>query len=213
VNTDRLIELLSANLEPATGVQLEKKMTQALAIGGVAAFGLMLATVGPRAHLGSHLEWVAVKLLFSLSVVGTSAPLLVRSMRPGREDEWNFTSVFLPFLVVYAAAVAMLLLYPHEWKRMILGAESVSSPRCLFCILFFAAIPLAFLTWALRDGAPTSLKRCGAIAGMIAGAVGACVYAFTCASDSVPFIAIWYCTAIALCSVIGTQLGLRLLRW
>ena len=89
----------------------------------------------------------------------------------------------------------------------------MSSARCLIRILFFAATPLAVLIWAFRRGAPTRLNRCGAIAGIVAGAIGAAAYAFNCASDSVPFIAIWYCTAIVLCAFIGAQLGPRFLRW
>ena len=65
--------------------------------GGAIAFGLMLATVGPRPDLQStaHIEWVAVKLLFALSVIGTGALLLNRSMRPGLEDATNWSIVFL----------------------------------------------------------------------------------------------------------------------
>ena len=107
----------------------------------------------------------------------------------------------------------LLLAHPKAWRGMLLGATSVSSARCFLCIPFFAAIPLAVLIWALRTGAPTRLERCGAIAGIVAGAVGAAAYAFNCSSDSVPFVAFWYGAAIALCAFIGAQLGPRLLRW
>jgi len=65
----------------------------------------------------------------------------------------------------------------------------------------------------LRKGAPTNLRRAGAIAGLVAGALGATAYAFHCPDDSVPFIAIWYGTLVALCGAIGAMLGPRLLRW
>jgi hypothetical protein len=61
--------------------------------------------------------------------------------------------------------------------------------------------------------APTRLARCGAIAGILAGAIGAAAYAFSCRTYSVTFIAIWYGAGIMLCAVIGAQLGPRLLRW
>jgi hypothetical protein len=69
------------------------------------------------------------------------------------------------------------------------------------------------LIWALRRAAPTNLKRAGAIAGVVAGALGAAVYAFHCHDDSVPFIAIWYGAPIALFAFVGATLGPRLLRW
>jgi hypothetical protein len=79
--------------------------------------------------------------------------------------------------------------------------------------MLFSAIPLAALIWALREGAPTRLKVCGAIAGIVAAGLGAAAYALTCTSDTIPFIAIWYGAAIAIYAVIGAQLGPRLLRW
>jgi hypothetical protein len=51
------------------------------------------------------------------------------------------------------------------------------------------------------------------IAGLVAGALGATAYAFNCADDSLPFIAIWYRGSIALCTFIGSKLGPKLLRW
>jgi hypothetical protein len=67
--------------------------------------------------------------------------------------------------------------------------------------------------YTLRQGAPTNLTRTGAIAGLVAGALGATAYAFNCADDSLPFIAIWYGGSIALCTFIGARLGPKLLRW
>jgi hypothetical protein len=113
-----------------------------------------------------------------------------------------------------ALALAMLFIgSPQAWRGMLFGASTISSTRCLLCTVFFAAIPLAALIWALRKGAPTRLRLCGAIAGIVAGGIGAAAYAFSCTSDTIPFIAIWYGLAIALCAVIGAQLGRRFLRW
>lgn len=216
MNTDRLIDILSVDPEPVNSGQLGKMLILAIVTSGAAAFGLMLATVGPRPDLQStaHLEWVAVKLLFAMSVIGTAAPLLNRSIRPGLEDETNWALIFLPFLAAIGIALAMLLLgQPRAWGAMLRGATTVSPLRCLLCIMSFAAIPLAAVIAALRRGAPTRLKLCGGIAGIVAGGIGATAYAFNCSSDTMPFIAIWYGTAIVLCAVFGAQLGPRVLRW
>jgi hypothetical protein len=188
----------------------------AVVSSGVAAFGLMLATVGLRPGLRSapHLEWLAIKLLFATSVVGAGAPFLIRSMRPGAEDETNWNIIFLPFFVAFLAALATLLAgQPYVWWATLHGATRVSSARCLFCIIFFAAIPLTAIIYALRNGAPTRLKLSGGIAGLVAGGIGATAYAFSCRSDTIPFVAIWYTTAIMLCALIGSRLGPRVLRW
>lgn len=100
VNTDRLIEdVLSANLEPVARAELHKRLVLALVIGGAAAFGLMLTTVGPRPEIGTvaHLEWVALKLLFALSLIVTGAPSLIRSMRPEPDDGTRFHTSLISF--------------------------------------------------------------------------------------------------------------------
>ncbi len=215
MNTDRLIDMLSAELEAVNSGRLGKTLILAIVTGGAIAFGLMLVTVGPRPDLQStaHIEWVAVKLLFALSVIGTSALLLNRSMRPGLEDATNWTLVLFPFLAALAVALAVLLGQPQAWKELIVGATTISSMRCLLLIMFFAAIPLASVIYAIRQGAPTRLKLSGGIAGIVAGGIGAAAYAFNCSSDTIPFIAIWYGTAIVICAVIGSQIGPRVLRW
>ncbi len=157
MNTDRLIDLLSDNLEPVGRVHFARTLLVAMLAGAAAAFALMLATIGPRADFDStaHLEWTAMKLLLALSVIGSAAPILLRSMRPGLEKA-TYPAVVLPFFAAIAAALAMLLFVtPQEWTAMFRGATSVSPARCLLCIVFFAAIPFAVLLWALRQGAPT----------------------------------------------------------
>jgi hypothetical protein len=216
VNTDRLIDALSANLEPVSHGRLGKTLILAMVTGGAAAFALMMATVGPRPDLQSttHLEWSAVKLLFALSVISMGAPLLIRSMRPGLENRTHWPVVLFPFVVAIVVAFVMLILgRPQAWREMLHGASTVSPARCLLCITFFSAIPFAGLIWALREGAPIRLRVCGAIAGIVAGGLGAAAYALTCTSDTIPFIAIWYGAAIAIYAVIGAQLGPRFLRW
>jgi hypothetical protein len=216
MSTDRLIDVLSANLEPVAGNELRKAVMRALIAGGAAALGLMLLIVGTRSQLGAapHLHWLALKLLFALSLVATATPALIKSLRPGADDESPSKLFFFPFIAVGTAAIATVLFaQPPMSKEMLLGAHSMSSVRCVLLTLCFASIPMTILIWALRNGAPTRLARCGAIAGIVAGAIGAAAYAFSCRSDSVAFIAIWYTAGIMVCALVGAQLGPRLLRW
>jgi hypothetical protein len=185
----------------------------ALAIGGVAAFCLMFATVGLRPDVpgGAHLSFIAVKLPFTLSLIGVGAALLIRSMHPGRDARKAIAFIPVPFVaIVLTGLIALALGGPAGWGRMVLGSGWAG---CLACTPLFALIPFAALIWALRRAAPTNLKRAGAIAGVVAGALGAAVYAFHCPDDSVPFIAILYGAPIALFAFIGAKLGPRLLRW
>jgi hypothetical protein len=216
MNTDHLIDLLSTKLEPVSRTKFGTTLLVAMLMGGTTAFVAMLATVGPRVDLGStaHLEWTAVKLSFAVSVILTAAPQLLKSMRPGLEKETRPALMLLPFAAAITTAFAILLFVtPGAWIVMLQGATSVSPRRCLLCITLFAAMPFAALVWALRQGAPTRLRLCGAIAGVVAGGFGAAAYALSCISDTIPFVAVCYGAAIALCAVIGAQLGPRFLRW
>jgi hypothetical protein len=130
-----------------------------------------------------------MKLLFALSVIGTATPLLLRSMRPGLEKGMRTGIIVLPFLAAFAVALAMLLwVTPETWMLMLRGGTSVSPARCLACIVFFAIVPFAALVWALRQSAPTRLRLSGAIAGVVAGGLGAAAYAFACTSDTIPLL-------------------------
>jgi hypothetical protein len=214
MKTEQLIDILSTNLAPVSEGRLKKTLLWALLVGGTAAFFLMLTTVGPRSDVAGssfYPGYLALKLLFTLSLVGIGAALLLRLMRPGQDARKRFAFVLLPFLIVACAGVVSLRLgEPMAWGRMIFGMQWGT---CLLCIPLFAVVPFAALIWALRQGAPTNLKRTGAIAGLVAGALGATAYAFHCPGDSIPFVAIWYGAMVAFCALIGAMLGPRLLRW
>jgi hypothetical protein len=213
VKTNQLIDLLSTNIEPVKNGHHKKTLAFALLIGGVAAFCVMLTTVGLRSQTSDKLDpsYLVLKLLFTISVVGLGAMLLARLMRPGQSGRKQSAPVVLPFLMIAGAGIIALVFgEPMAWGRMLFGMHWVT---CLLCIPLFAVLPFAALIWALRRGAPTNLTQTGAIAGLVAGALGATAYAFHCPDDSVPYIAIWYGTLVAFCGVIGAILGPRLLRW
>jgi hypothetical protein len=213
MNTDRLIDMLSTNLEPVKSGQLWKTLGWAIVIGLVAAFGVMLACFGIRSDLiaGNHSGALALKIVFALSLVGTGAAFLIKSMVPGQQKGHRFALIFLPFFAASAAALAIAVRDPALASGGMI--EAAAAALCLFCIPFLAIIPFALLIWALRKGAPTYLRRTGAVAGLVAGAIGATVYSFSCPSDSWLFVFLGYAAAVALCSIVGAQVGPRLLRW
>lgn len=213
MKTDQLIDMLSTNVERVDRSRLGTTLASALGAGAIVAFCAMLATVGLRPDLagGENLAFLALKLLFTLSLLGLGASSLMRAMRPGRETHKPFMLTFLPFVAAGIVALAALAIVPPSaWQSMILGTMWAAP---LICIPLFAIIPFGVLIWALRKGAPTNLRRTGAMAGLVAGAVGASAYAFACPVNSIPFIAVWYGAGIALCILIGALVGPRLLRW
>lgn len=213
MNTDKLIDVLSTNLEPVQPGAIARAMTWALVSGAAAAFCVMLATVAPRSDLFSDdgRGFLALKLLLAVSLVGAGAASLVRSMHPGREVRTPSWLLILPFVAVaVAGAVDLLRDSSAPWSRALFGTQWA---LCVACIPLFAVVPFALLMWVARKGAPTKLSRTGAMAGLVAGAIGAVAYAFHCPDDSLPFIALWYGGGIGFCAALGGLLGPRLLRW
>lgn len=211
MNTDKLIDFLSTNVEPIQPGRLGKVLLLALVAGGAAALCLMLVTVGPRSNLGnaSQIGFLALRLIFTLSLIATGSLFLAKLMRPGRRTRGSWSAVILTFVALGIAGVSGLV-SASGWKPVTLGTHWAT---CMYCIPLFAVLPYLALIWALRQGAPTRLKLTGGIAGIVAGALGAAAYAFHCPDDFLPFIAIWYTAAIAFVACIGAWLGPRLLRW
>jgi hypothetical protein len=213
MNTDKLIDVLSSNLEPVERGTLTRMIWWALVIATAVAFCVMLGTVGPRSGIVSDegRGFLALKLVFAVSLVGGGAAWLVRSMQPARELRAPLWVLSLPFVVItIAGAVDLVRETSGPWSRMLFGTQWA---MCVACIPLFAVLPFAILIWAARQGAPTNLPRTGAMAGLVAGAIGAVAYAFHCPDDLLPFIALWYGGGIAFCAVVGGLLGPRLLRW
>lgn len=210
MNTERLIEALSA--EPVRQAPLGRTLSWVLALGAVAAVCVMLATVGPRPGLAeAPAHFLALKLLFSASLTVTGGVVLFSAVHPGRDTHRLSRYLLVPIAVVGAAAAVALALTPRAaWGNVVLGTHWA---MCVVCIPLFAALPFVLLIWGLRRGAPTELGRTGAIAGLVAGSLGAAAYSLHCPDDSLPFVAIWYAGSILLCGAVGKSLGWALLRW
>jgi hypothetical protein len=213
MKTDELIDMLGTNLEPVKGGELRNTLIIALAIGAVSASCLMLGIFGlPAGALGADYSSLKiVTLAFTLGLVSAGASFLIGSARPGELGRKSLILIGVLFLaLVSAGGAALVFTHPTAWSGMIFGPQWAA---CLICIPLFAAVPFVSLIWALRKGAPTNLRRTGAIAGLVAGALGAAVFAVHHPGGSVPFIALWYGGSILLCAVVGAILGSRLLRW
>ncbi len=213
MKTDDLIYVLGTNVEPVRGGHLRVALVSALAAGGSIAFCLVLAIFGlPKSQFGT--EYVVLQLVglaFTCGVVLAGASYLFRAARPGDSGRASFIIIIILFLVIFLAAIVMLA-FAHAAVReeMLFGQQWVP---CLICIPLFAIAPFALLVLALRKEAPTDLTWTGAVAGLVAGALGATAFAFHHPGVSIPFIALWYGASIIFCAIIGGALGPRLLRW
>ena len=173
----------------------------------------MLAIFGvpTDAFGGEYFGLKIVAMAFTLGLVAAGTSFLVRAARPGEPGRTPLIVAALLFVVMLSAGIAALILsHPTAWSGMVFGPQWAA---CLVCIPLFAIAPFASFVWALRKGAPTNLAWTGATIGMVAGALGAAVFAFHHPGGSIPFIVLWYGGPIVLCALVGAILGPRLLRW
>ena len=119
MKTEQLIDILSSNIEPVKGERLQKGLVLALVGGGAGAFCVMLGTVGLRPTGPPQLGYLAVRLVFTVSLIVLAAMLLARLARPGQSAGRLLKLTFIPFLVnVAAGATAIGFQGPMAWGRM-----------------------------------------------------------------------------------------------
>ena len=213
MKTEKLIDMLSTNLEAVDHRQVTRRLKGVVALGILAALAAMALALGVRPDLAgkSTVSALALKLGFAAVVITLSAFALNAIVRPAGERKVMLRPLLLPFIAITLLAIVSLALSPQtHWQAMVFGSQWV---ECLVSIPVIAIIPFALLTWAVRQAAPTDLARAGALVGLTAGSISAMGYAIHCTDDSVPFVALWYGATIAICAIAGFKLGPRLLRW
>lgn len=213
MKTDELIHLLATDDRPVQPAAIERRFAVASAVGIAGAGGLMLALFGLRpdllATMALPMFWG--KLVFAAALAAAGLALLRRMARPGMPLGHAVLWLAVPPLVLWAMALGALWQVPAaERVPLILGSTWRTCP-------FNIAAPSvpAFVAgfWALKGAAPTRLAWAGAGAGLLAGALGALVYALHCPEMATPFLAVWYVVGMAIPTALGAILGPRLLRW
>src|SRR5262245_5374026 len=183
-------------------------------IGGLAISGALFAlTLGVRHDIVSALgTWqFDLKLSVNLVLMIAAAWVALRLSSPTTKPLSAMRALVVPALVLLAAVVYELVTIPASaWLSRAMGVNGV---MCLASIIFLSVLPLAATIYALRRGAPTSPAAMGAVGGLLAGALGATIFAMHCTNDSPLFVAIWYALAIGTMSMLGLALGRHALRW
>lgn len=213
MKTDDLIQMLSSGAEAVDPHLFRRRYTAALGMGVAGAAMLMLMTLGLRPHLGlaaqSTMFWG--KVVFPVLVLSGALLLVIRLCRPGRMLGVAPLGVIAPVLAIWmAAGISLFGASTSEREQMIFGQTWTVCP---FNIATLAVPAFIGAIWAMRGFAPTRPPLAGAASGLLAGAVGALVYALHCPEDFAPFVAIWYVLGMLIPALVGGVLGPRLLRW
>jgi hypothetical protein len=213
MKTDDLVALLAAG-DPAVPPHAARRR-----LGKALAWGLVLALIAMALTLGLRPDWkYALQLPMFWVKLGMPALLALAAMwalerlgRPGTAVAWRMVWMVVPVLVLWLLGGAVFATAPQGDRGVLLWGDTWRT--CPFNIAFLAIPMLASGFWALRGLAPTRPRLAGASVGLMAGGVGAAVYALHCPEMAAPFIAVWYVLGMMMPALLGALAGARLLRW
>lgn len=213
MKTDDLISLLATGNTPVRQHATTQALLLAICAGGALSLLTLAGRMGLPANLLSSMQlpalWIKLLPLVALAVAGFV--LTHRLARPGARIGAAGWGIALPLLAIWLLALVTLMqAAPEERLPLLLGR---TWRVCILNILTFSAPVLAAAFMALRSLAPTRPALAGAAAGMLAGGVGASIYALRCPELAPAFVAVWYIAGIAATALLGAALGPRLLRW
>jgi len=196
-----LIHLLVADDRPVQRNAIEQRFLVATLAGMAGAGVLMLALFGLRpgllATMALPMFWG--KLVFAAALAAAGLALLRRMARPGMAVGHAALWLAMPPLVLWGMALwALSQVSAAERMPLILGS---TWRTCPFSIAALSVPAFVASFWALRG------------AGLLAGALGALVYALHCPEMAAPFLAVWYLAGMAIPTALGALLAPHLLRW
>lgn len=206
-NTDDLIASLAEEGTAPQGsgaARFVLPLLAALAVCALAVSMVLDNAFAPYADTGP--APLLVKWAFSVSLV-VLAPLALWLLgRPGRDARMMLFALAVPFAAVTAMFVADIAMaapaFPGEAWQTCLTAMAILSP-----LAFIGAV------LAVRQLAPTNLRRAGVVAGLFGGGVAMTAYAPFCPGSGMLYMVVFYCLPIFAMAALGYILGPKLLRW
>ncbi len=213
MQTDQLIDQLSSDVPRVSRHAISARLGIALAIGGGAAFAILLAAFGLRPDFveASATAPFWMKWAFTLSVAWASFLIVGRLGQPDVGIGWGWLGLVAPFAVVLMMAIGELMLAaPEQRGALVLGR---TASICPVAIVGLAVPAFVGLLWAFRRLAPTRPGLAGAVAGVLAASISASVYAFACPEQTASFMIVWYSLGMSVCGAAGVLAGRWWLRW
>jgi hypothetical protein len=213
MKTDDLIARLARGAGAVEPNAVARRYGTAIGWGGFAATLVMALFLGVRPDLRSAalLPMFWVKLVFPGALFAIALALAARLARPAMPLGIVARVLVIPLIVVWAMAAVELIGAPQADRAALLLGQSWNV--CPFYITLLSAPIFVGAFWAMKRLAPTQLVRAGAACGLVAGGLGACIYALHCDEMSAAFLGTWYVIGMLIPTIAGAALGPKLLRW
>jgi hypothetical protein len=213
VNTDQLIDRLSAEVQPVPRHALARRVAAGVLGGSFVAMAMVIVLLGvrPDLHLAMQGFPFWMKWAYTLSLGAGAAYAVSRLARPAPGSLRGLWLLAAPVLLLAGVGIGELARTPsREWLALWLGD---SWKVCPWLVLGLSVPIFAGLLWSFRTLAPTHLRAAGAAAGLAAGAWAATIYCLHCPEASAMFVLTWYSLGMLLATAAGALLGPRFLRW
>lgn len=213
MKTDDLIGMLASDAGPVAPRVWRLRYAAALGAGLAGALALMLYLLGLRPDLAdaSKLPMFWVKLAYPLTLALAALAAASRLSRPGVSLGLTPAALAAPVIVIWLLALfALAGAAPDERGALLMGA---TWRTCPFYVTLLAMPAFAGALWVMKTLAPVRLALAGAASGLLAGGVGATVYALHCPEMDAPFLGVWYLLGMLIPTALGALVGPKLLRW
>lgn len=212
MKTDELILMLAGDAGVVAPRIWRRRYALALGAGVIGAALLMAMLLGVRPDIAdaARLPMFWVKLAFPVALAAAALLAAVRLSRPGVAIGRAGAMIAAPVLVIWVLAALALLGAPADRATLIWGE---TWKVCLFNIPMLSVPAFVAVLGVMKTLAPVRPVLAGAAAGLLAGALGAAVYALHCPELAAPFIGLWYLLGISIPAALGAVIGPRLLRW
>jgi hypothetical protein len=213
MNTDSLIESLSADLRPVRHFAVGWRIVVGIVAGALVTAMLVAVGLGIRPDLGLAMRGYSfwMKWSYTLSLSIGALAMVARLARPDTVGlRWLWLLAIPVGLLAVIGGLEMAHVPQGEWLAMWLGH---SWKKCPWLVLLLSAPIFVGLLWSFRRLAPTRLRAAGAAAGLAAGSCAATLYCLHCPEVSAIFVLTWYTLGIALAAGVGALLGPHVLRW
>ena len=213
MKTDELITLLATGAGSVEPDATARRYATALGWGAFGATLLMAILLGVRPDIdaAARLPMFWIKVAFPASVAVASLFAASRLSRPGARLGWVPGAIVAPVLAMSLLSAYVLLGAPPPARAGLVMGRTWEF--CLFNVPLLSVPVIVAALWAMKGLAPTRLALAGAAAGLLAGAIGALIYALHCPEMEAPFLAVWYAAGMLIPAAAGALLGPLVLRW
>lgn len=209
MKTDDFIRTLSAD-HGWRAPKVSAGLWLGLALAVPVSFAIFMIELRPRPDFMTAMRspFFDLKFVVTLALAASAFAVALSLTRPAAAPRgWM---LFVPLAILAAGIAADLMVQTSPWRNRMVGSNAM---LCLASIPLLSVPFLAAALIALRHGAATRPALTGAVAGLLAGGLGATLYAAHCVDDSPLFVALWYSLGVLAVTGVGALIGRRMLRF